>query len=172
MPGECAAVSEVAGYRVITLDSLVPGEVYGLISVPQLAWLQDLLAEPAPAGSVVILHHPPVALSRSPQSWAGLRNADALAAVIAGSDVEAVLCGHFHSQLAGRLGGVPVWVGPAAVNRIDLSAPDNIDRVVRGGGVTVADLGGPFSPLFHVVQARDPRAGELLYTYDGTAPGS
>jgi Icc protein len=36
---ERAAVSEVAGLRVITLDSLVPGSVQGLVSDAQLAWL-------------------------------------------------------------------------------------------------------------------------------------
>jgi Icc protein len=167
VPGERAAVSEVAGYRVITLDSLLPGEVYGLISTPQLAWLSRMLADPAPAGSVVVLHHPPIGLSRDPQSWAGLRNAADLGTAIAGSDVQAVLCGHFHSQLAGQLAGVPVWAGPAVVTRIDLTAPDGIDRVVRGAAATVADFGGPGSPLFHVVHARDPLAGQALYVYDG-----
>ena len=61
--GERAAVSVVSGVRVITLDSLVPGQISGWISDEQLGWLRDLLAEPAPRGSVVVVHHPPIALA-------------------------------------------------------------------------------------------------------------
>jgi 3',5'-cyclic-AMP phosphodiesterase len=110
--GERAAVSHTGGYRVITLDSLIPGQVHGLVSTAQLAWLRELLAQPAPAGSVVILHHPPIALDREPQKSAGLRNAAELSAALDGSDVQLVLCGHFHAQMTGRLGSVPVGVGP------------------------------------------------------------
>jgi len=52
--GERAAVSEVAGLRVITLDSLVPGSVQGLVSDVQLEWLGAVLTQPAPAGSIVV----------------------------------------------------------------------------------------------------------------------
>jgi 3',5'-cyclic AMP phosphodiesterase CpdA len=59
---ERAAVSVVGGYRVISLDSLVPGQAQGEISHNQLAWLRGVLAEPAQKGSVVVLHHPPIGL--------------------------------------------------------------------------------------------------------------
>jgi 3',5'-cyclic AMP phosphodiesterase CpdA len=52
--GERAAVTTVAGYRIITLDSLVPGKAYGEISAPQLEWLRGVLAEPAPDGTVLV----------------------------------------------------------------------------------------------------------------------
>jgi 3',5'-cyclic AMP phosphodiesterase CpdA len=164
--GPRAAVSEVAGYRIITLDSLVPGETPGYVSPDQLTWLRDLLSQPAPAGSVVILHHPPVAPDREPQRSVGLRNAADLAAVLTGSDVRAVLCGHFHSQLAGRLGEVPVWVSPGIITRIDWSAPPGSYRVVRGAAATVIELDGPGSPMFQVLDARDPRAGEFVGEVD------
>jgi len=162
-----AAVSEVAGLRLVTLDSLVPGSVHGLVSDDQLAWLGELLARPAAAGTVVVLHHPPLYLESSElMQRVGLRNADALAGVLSGGDVRAVLCGHFHLQLTGSLAGVPVWVGPAVATRIDLTAPGDLERAVTGAGATVVDLGGPFSPVFHVLHARDPRAGEQVYLVD------
>ncbi|SDT02417.1 metallophosphoesterase [Actinoplanes derwentensis] len=165
---DCAAVSEVAGLRVITLDSLVPGEVHGRVSDDQLEWLRALLAEPAPAGSVVVLHHPPIAPQWS--EWMqtiNLRDADRLAEVIAGRDVQAVLCGHFHLQLSGVLRGVPVWAGPGVVSRLDLTAPPHLMRVVQGAGATIVDLGGPSSPMFHAVHARDPLAGTAIALVDG-----
>jgi 3',5'-cyclic-AMP phosphodiesterase len=165
--GERAAISEVAGVRVITLDSLVPGQVAGRLSAAQLAWLRQVLAEPAPAGSVVVLHHPPVSVSAE---WAAasLRDPSALADALRGSDVQAVLCGHVHAQITGQLAGVPVWVGPGVVTRIDLSAPSAIVRAVRGAAATLVDLGGPNSPLLHVLHARDPRAGEQVYLASAT----
>jgi 3',5'-cyclic-AMP phosphodiesterase len=168
--GELAAVSEVDGLRVITLDTLIPGSVEGVVSQAQLAWLRETLGEPAPLGSIVVFHHPPVFLDRSPWMPAiALQNPDALAAVLAGSDVRVVLCGHFHAQLSGLLGGVPVCVTPGIVTRMDLTAPPHLVRAVKGAGATVVDLGGPFSPTCHVIQARDPAAGEPAYELDPVA---
>ncbi len=66
--GVCAAASAVGGLRVVTLDNLVPGEVLGRLGTEQLDWLRRVLARPAPAGTVLVLHHPPISVS--PQ-WAG-----------------------------------------------------------------------------------------------------
>jgi 3',5'-cyclic AMP phosphodiesterase CpdA len=161
--GERAAVSEVLGLRVITLDSLVPGKVHGLVSAAQLSWLAQDLAEPAPAGSIVVLHHPPVFLESPPTRAAVLQNPDDLGAVLAGTDVRAVLCGHLHLQLSGSLYGVPVWATPGIVTRVDATAPPHLLRAVKGAGASVVDLGGPFSPMFHTLQARDPLAGVEVY---------
>jgi Icc protein len=161
------AVSEVSGLRIITLDSLVPGSVHGVVDEDQLAWLGGLLSQPAPAGSIVALHHPPIVTGASPSmERVNLQNGERLAEVLAGSDVRAVLCGHYHSQLSGFLAGIPVWVTPGVVTRIDLTAPPHLVRGVLGAGATVVDLGGPFSPVFHTLHARDPRAGEQVYLVD------
>jgi Icc protein len=167
---ERAAVSHVAGLRIITLDSLVPGEVHGRVSDAQLVWLRDVLSRPAAAGSIVVLHHPPIALPSSElMPLVNLRNAGQLAETLTGSDVHAVLCGHFHLQLSGTLAGIPVHVAPGVVTRIDLTAPPHLERAVRGAGATVVDLGGPFSPMFHTVQARDPEAGSQVYLVDAVS---
>ncbi|HEX7164900.1 MAG TPA: metallophosphoesterase [Trebonia sp.] len=164
---ERAAVSRVNGLRIITLDSLVPGSVHGLISASQLRWLAGVLAEPAPSGTVLAFHHPPVQVPTSVfVATGGLRNAGDLADVVAGSDIQAILCGHYHVQLAGHLRGVPVWVTPGVVTRIDLTAPPGLVRAVRGASATIVDLGGPFSPSFHVIHARDPQAGRPVYLVD------
>jgi Icc protein len=164
---ERAAVSMVSGLRVITLDSLVPGSGHGVVSRAQLDALAGILHDPAPAGTVLALHHPPVYTASSPWTIeAGLRNRDELAAAISGSDVVAVLCGHFHLQLTGRLGPATVWATPGVVTRIDLTAPPTVVRAVYGAAATVVDLGGPFSPSFHLMLARDPRVGEEAYVVD------
>ncbi|WP_155371092.1 metallophosphoesterase [Catellatospora vulcania] len=168
--GERAAVSSVNGLRVITLDSLVPGQVHGHLSPVQLSWLRDVLAEPAPAGTIVVLHHPPIAVPTSPiMDIVNLRNGADLADAVEGTDVRAILCGHFHLQLSGLLRGIPVWVTPGVVTRIDFTERPQWERAVLGAGATVVDLGGPASPLFHVLHARDPRAGEQVYLVDAAS---
>lgn len=164
---ERAATTVVAGYRIITLDSLVPGSGYGQISPAQLAWLRAVLAEPAPGGSVLAFHHPPVAVPGvRTQDALGLRNGQDLAEVIMGTDVRLVLCGHFHLQLFGLLAGVPVWVTPGVVHRIDLTATPDTERAVRGASASLIDLGGPHSPVVHTLHAHDPQVGQTAYDVD------
>ncbi|WP_329160220.1 metallophosphoesterase [Streptomyces sp. NBC_01717] len=164
--GERGAASVIGGRRFITLDSLVPGKVYGRIGARQLDWLRAVLAVPAPHGSVVVLHHPPVALGVEVQKALGLQNGSDLADAVRGTDVRLVLSGHFHLQLFGHLASVPVWVTPGVLSRVDLTGPPGTERAVRGASATLVDLDGPHAPLFHVLHARDPRAGETVYELD------
>ncbi|WP_449349117.1 metallophosphoesterase family protein [Streptomyces shaanxiensis] len=164
---ERAAVSTVGGYRFVTLDSLVPGKVYGRIGAAQLDWLREVLRTPAEHGTVLAFHHPPISLGLSvTQPVFGLLDAEELAAAIRGSDVRVVLTGHYHLQLFGMLGSVPVWVTPGVVNRIDLTTPYGTERAVRGASASLVELGGPASPMFHTFHARDPRAHETVYQLD------
>ena len=164
--GELAASSLVDGHRVVTLDSLVPGKVYGYLGAAQLEWLRELLRTPAPHGTTVVLHHPPVTLDNALQRALGLGNPADLADAVRGSDVRLILCGHFHLQIMGYLESVPVWVTPGVFNRIDLTGPAGTERAVRGASATLVDLGSPGAPLFHTLHARDPRAGETVYELD------
>lgn len=165
---ERAALSMVGGLRVVTLDSLVPGQAHGVVSARQLNWLTDVLSEAAPDGTVVATHHPPVHLPRHPMSQVVLHNIDDLAAVVQGSDVRAILTGHLHHQVSTSLTAIPVWVTPGVVTRIDLTSPPHLVRGVLGAGATLVDIVGPSSPMFTVLHARDPRAGELVYLHDTT----
>jgi 3',5'-cyclic AMP phosphodiesterase CpdA len=165
--GVIAAASFVDGLRVITLDSLVPGETHGVLGRDQLDWLAAELATPAPAGSIVVLHHPPISVDAIPyMKSVVLQEPAALGGVVVGTDVHAVLCGHLHHQLSGMVGKKPVWVTPGVITRIDLTAPSALARGVLGAGATVVDLGGPSSPMFHTLHARDPRAGSEVYVYN------
>ncbi|MGW7540879.1 metallophosphoesterase [Streptomyces sp. NPDC054770] len=162
-----AAVSTVGGRRFVTLDSLVPGKVYGRLGAPQLEWLREVLRTPAEHGTVLAFHHPPLALDISPtQQVFGLRDPGDLAAVVRGSDVRVILTGHYHLQLFGLLESVPVWVTPGVVNRIDLTVAPGGERAVRGASASLVELDGPASPMFHTFHARDPRAHETVYEID------
>ncbi|MEU9977387.1 metallophosphoesterase [Streptomyces sp. NPDC051014] len=164
--GERAAVSTVGGWRFVTLDSLVPGKVYGRLGASQLDWLREVLRTPAEHGTVLAFHHPPLALDLSvTQPAFGLRDPGYLAAAIRGGDVRMILNGHYHLQLFGLLESVPVWVTPGVVNRIDLTVAPG-ERAVRGASASLVELGGPAGPLCHTFHARDPRAHETVYEID------
>lgn len=115
LPDYRAAVSEVDGLRLITLDSLVPGQVHGRISDDQIDVLTGLLQQPARHGSLLVLHHPPIALDSEFWRSVNLHNPEALMSAIRGSDVRAVLCGHNHLQLSATVEGIPVWVTPGVL---------------------------------------------------------
>jgi len=120
-------VYDVNGLRVISLDSTVQGYHHGAISDEQLAWLASELATPAPHGTVLALHHPPVP---TPLLWAmemlELHGQDRLAAVLQGSDVRAILAGHLHYSSFSTFAGIPVSVASATCYTLALAAEDRL----------------------------------------------
>ncbi|KOV64068.1 metallophosphoesterase family protein [Streptomyces sp. MMG1121] len=164
--GERAAASTVDGWRLVTLDTLVPGKGYGRLDDGQLNWLRGLLAAPAPQGTVLAFHHPPVALDVDIQRALGLHNSAELAETIRGTDVQLILCGHFHLQILARLEQATVWVTPGVVSRIDLTARPGTERAVHGPSASLVHLGTAHGPVIHTLHARDPRMGETVYEAD------
>jgi 3',5'-cyclic-AMP phosphodiesterase len=130
----------VGDLRIVVLDSTIPGHGHGELRPEQLDRLRAELAEPAPAGTVLALHHPPLP-SAAPlaASIPLLRRAD-LAATIAGTDVRLVLAGHTHVVSAGTLGGVPVWTGGPLATVLDPFAPGAALRGLANPSVSRIDL--------------------------------
>lgn len=116
------AVTTIDGLRVISLDSSVPGAIHGELDDSQLAWLARELAVPAPHGTVLALHHPPIPTQSVLLQAYQLREPERLARVVAGSDVRAILSGHLHYSSTGLLAGVPVFVAPATSYGVSLTA--------------------------------------------------
>jgi Icc protein len=110
------------GLRIIALDSTVPGEDGGDLDEETLGYLRAELGRPAPDGTVLALHHPPILSPIQPMSRMALRDPERLRDAIAGSDVRIVLCGHNHHEALGTLGAVPVWVSPASAYRLDTTS--------------------------------------------------
>ena len=130
-------VHDIAGLRVVSLDTSVPGYHHGEISLAQLAWLTDLLATPSEHGTVLAMHHPPIPV---PMVRAAevieLHDQHLLAEVIEGTDVRGVIAGHIHFSSYSTFAGVPVSVAsstcyladPAPAGRL-LSAVDGHQSV-------------------------------------------
>lgn len=121
-------VYDVGGLRVITLDSTVPGHHYGAVSEDQLRWLADVLASPAPYGTVLAMHHPPVPCVQDLAVLVELRQQKALADVLAGTDVRAILAGHLHYSTSATFAGIPVSVASATCYTQDLNVPVGAQR--------------------------------------------
>lgn len=116
-------VDEIDGLRVITLDTSVPGHHHGELSDDQLAWLGDVLSSPAPLGSILAMHHPPVPSVLPLASSVELRDQHRLASIVRGSDVRAILAGHLHYSSHGTFAGVPVSVASATCYTMNVARP-------------------------------------------------
>jgi Icc protein len=134
-PGDAPVdgVVDINGLRLISLDTSVPGYHHGEVSAEQLTWLSELLAEPAEHGSLLALHHPPVPTALPLMTILELREQAALAEVLAGSDVRAILGGHLHYATTGLFAGIPVSVAAATCYTIDVAAPPRQLTGVSGG---------------------------------------
>ncbi|MDR6166642.1 Icc protein [Microbacterium paludicola] len=116
-------VDEIDGLRLITLDTSVPGSHHGEVRPAQLAWLREVLSTPAPLGSILAMHHPPVPSVLPLAASVELRDQRSLAAVLAGSDVRAIIAGHLHYSTFATFAGIPVSVASSTCYAQDLTVP-------------------------------------------------
>jgi len=126
-------VFDVNGLRIIALDSTVPGQHYGEIDDAQLEWLREVLSTPAPDGTLIALHHPPVPSPIGLIRLVELRDQDRLAEVIRGTDVRGILGGHLHYSTHSLFAGIPVSVASATCYTQDLQVQFPAARGQDGG---------------------------------------
>ncbi|MHA6625620.1 metallophosphoesterase [Pseudonocardia sichuanensis] len=136
------SVVRVGDLRIVVLDSTVPGHPHGALRPAQLERLRAELAEPAPAGTVLALHHPPLPSAAPLAASIPLLRREDLAAAIAGTDVRLVLAGHTHVVSAGTLGAVPVWTGGPLATVLDGLAPGAALRGLAAPSLSRIDLFG------------------------------
>lgn len=126
-----APITEVrwfGGMRVIVVDSTVPGAHWGEVPQDQLDWLSAELSSPAPEGSLLLMHHPPLPTVLDLAVTVELRDQPALAAVLRGSDVRSILSGHVHHPSFGTFAGIPVAVASSSAYGQDLAQPVGATR--------------------------------------------
>jgi 3',5'-cyclic AMP phosphodiesterase CpdA len=125
---EVDLVHWVDGLRVIVLDTSVVGAHYGDITPRQLAWLKSELAMPAPEGTILAMHHPPVPSALRLATLVELRGQKALEEVLRGSDVRTILSGHLHYSSFSTFAGIPVSVATSSCYTQDLKYGLNVTR--------------------------------------------
>lgn len=114
-------VYDVNGLRVITTDTSVPGHHHGELTGAQLDWLAEELASPAPHGTILALHHPPLPCIQDLAVMVELREQAGLREVVEGTDVRSILAGHVHFSTSGTFAGIPVSVASATCYTQDLT---------------------------------------------------
>ena len=123
-------VYDLGGLRIVALDTSVPKYHHGALLPEQLEWLRDLLATPAEHGTILAMHHPPIPVpTLEPAAIIELLDQDRLAEVVEGSDVRAILGGHFHYTSHSTFAGIPVSVASASCYTTD---PAPVDRLISG----------------------------------------
>jgi 3',5'-cyclic-AMP phosphodiesterase len=167
------------GLRIIALDSTVPGKIHGDLRPDQLTWLAAQLAAPAPLGTLVVLHHPPILGPSQVLNRITLRDPLPLAEVVRGTDAMMVLAGHSHHPSAGVLAGVPVWVSSATAYQMDVPVigANRLIRGVQGSAFTWVDVFGgsavathvPFLPADQVLYENP--VGDLRRALEAESPG-
>ncbi|MCR2818241.1 phosphodiesterase [Microbacterium sp. zg.Y1090] len=116
-------VWDLGGLRLIALDTTVPGWHHGDLDATQLDWLRAQLRHPAPLGTLLAMHHPPLPSHIPLFDILELRHQASLAEAIAGTDVRGILAGHLHYSTSGTFAGVPVSVASATCYTMNLQRP-------------------------------------------------
>ena len=151
--GERDGALAVGGFRVLRLDTSVPGAGYGALFPEQLEWLRDQLAADASLGTIIVMHHAPVPAWSALLRALELQGVSDVLSVLAGGDVRLVLSGHYHHSVATWGGGIPVIVAPGVTNTTDALAPGGRERAAAGSGFAVIDLpelGAPAATFVNV----------------------
>jgi 3',5'-cyclic-AMP phosphodiesterase len=133
----------INGLRILMLDSKVPGKAWGQLGSRQLEWLDAELATPAPAGEIIVLHHPPapriVAKLEEQARAVGFRDQNALLDVLRGRHILGILSGHWHVATIGLWEG---FLSAAAAATVFLGDPSVSDgwRWYAGAGFNLCTV--------------------------------
>lgn len=124
-------VYDVDGLRIVAIDTSVPAYHHGEIDDAQYDWLASVLATPAPHGTILAMHHPPIAVPMLPAAAIiELADQDRLAETLRGTDVRMILGGHFHYSSYGTFAGIPVSVASATCYLSDIAPKDRFISAV------------------------------------------
>jgi Icc protein len=107
-------VIDLGKWRITLLDSSIPGAVPGYLADDQLLLLEQALSQAPERHHLVCFHHHPVSIGCSWMEPIGVRNPDALFAVLERHpQVKAVLWGHVHQEFDQQRGGIRLLASPS-----------------------------------------------------------
>ncbi|MFV0309851.1 MAG: metallophosphoesterase [Desertimonas sp.] len=164
-------VVDIGGLRFVMLDSTALDGHHGEVLPGQLDWLGEVLATPAPHGTVLAMHHPPLKWpavhsplngDKTRAESAGIGDPSVLGEVVRGSDVRVVVSGHLHDTRTGTLAGIPVFAGASTANA--MRAADRFEAL-PSSRMSIHDLYDDGSVVTFTVDLAPP-AQALAWTYD------
>ena len=127
--GRLDHVRELSTGRLVVLDSSRPGREDGVFDEAQARWLDDVLADGAPA--LVAMHHPCFAIGGA--ALAGVRLDDGSIARLAEvvtrhGNVMSVVSGHAHMSLSAPFAGTIAHACPSVAYEFDFRGRDLVYR--------------------------------------------
>lgn len=130
---------EIAGLKVIVLDSHADAQHFGDFDEEQLEWLQGELSVSPDIDILLAFHHPPgkIVFGRDEED---IVNAEDLAQIIDGHSVIGILCGHFHMSYLSHFAGVPTVVTNGVCSTIIWSDARQMIQERTGGGYNIIHI--------------------------------
>jgi Icc protein len=150
---------DLGRWRIVLLDSCLPGSASGALSAEALAGLDSALAGAAGRHCLVCLHHHPVPMSSRWLDRVGLTNAAEFLHTLDGHrNVRAVLWGHVHQAFDAVRKGVRLLATPSTCAQFLPHAEDfAVDR--RPPGYRTLELRADGSLLTEVVWVEEHCGG-------------
>ncbi len=127
-------------FRILALNTHSDGTELPNFGAKRLAWLKRNLDQ-SDKPVLIALHHPPMTtgielIDMGGSDWfQGIKSA-----LTEQSHVKLIICGHCHTDLCGRIGGVPVYMAPANANQL---------VATRGLSIAPAAINKPADPTLH-----------------------
>ena len=113
---------KIGAIRLLTLDTVVPGQSHGTLCAERLGWLEAQLETTGDEPVVVAMHHPPFRTLIGHMDAIGLREGgpELEALVARHPNIERIICGHIHRAIDVRFGGTIASTSPAPGHQVAL----------------------------------------------------
>jgi Icc protein len=114
--GHLSIVHDDLPVRVIGLDTIIPGKVYGEICELRQTWLHDALSASSKP-TLIAMHHPPFLTGLRGMDRYGIkRGLEEFVSIVTehSKNICAIVCGHAHRMIVANISGIPVLLAPAS----------------------------------------------------------
>lgn len=156
----------LGNWQILMLDSSVAGKVYGELDGDELAFLETCLRAEPERHALVVLHHQPVPIGSRWLDGIGLRNDQALFALLARHpQARLVLWGHVHQEFQGHKDGIDLLSTPSSCVQFKPGSED-FAAGPEAPGFRVLDL-FPDGTWASAVRRIDPMAFTVDYSIKG-----
>lgn len=130
LPGFVQYTVEDFPVRLIALDTIIPGEINGLLCQQRLTWLRERLVEAPDQPTLIMMHHPPGKLALDVLDGLAIKNPDDFVEIVRQhAQIELIVAGHIHMALTRRVAGTVLMTCPSPKNcwLPNLKTPQRLD---------------------------------------------
>lgn len=107
-------VLDMGEWRLVSLNTAVPGRVGGLLSREELSFLRNTLSREHRHPVAIFMHHPPLDIGCAWLDEQKVANSDELAGILReAGNIKAIFTGHVHQPVATEFAGIPLLTTPS-----------------------------------------------------------